>query len=329
VSKHGTAKLDDLEHKTIVLSTKTDELRTVVASDPAERVRFKLQQDKNEYLEAATSAMQHFIERERKRYVKQVQRLTKKFSPPSVLKSLQQNTQVHRFWTRSVKESMESMAQNSHRRRAIVQRLRALNESVRYDDAKQRLAQYVRAVWSIRRKFMAETWTKSLAFFQAVVPFLNDARALEIVKKVLPLLEKRWLTTLASSSRTDKRKHKAEKTLSVYAPSPPQLRFGKSRRKSGKHTSATTYNLGPSINHNITQIASPSIVSQLSPLPSNSEIDSMLYSARGFKTASHSPVYYDTTSNRKKLLSDKNSKIVTKKSWSCHLTSNRSHVYDK
>jgi hypothetical protein len=41
----------------------------VVKSDAAERIRYKLQQDKNEYLQAATSAMQHFIERERKRCV--------------------------------------------------------------------------------------------------------------------------------------------------------------------------------------------------------------------------------------------------------------------
>ena len=142
-SKDGTNSLEGHEHEQIVLRTKTDEMRRVVAADPAERVRYKLQQDKNEYLEAATSAMQHFIERERKRYQKQVRKLSTKFSPPEVLASLQKNTTAHRFWTRSVRDSLEAVAKSARHRRQVLQKLQAINASVRYDDPAQRLARYV------------------------------------------------------------------------------------------------------------------------------------------------------------------------------------------
>ena len=112
-SKDGTAQLESHEHKGIVLAAKADEVRRVVASDPAERLRYRLQQDKTEYLEAATSAMQHFIERERKKFQKKVKKLTTQFSPPEVMATLQKNTRPHRFWTRSARDSVEALV-SSH-----------------------------------------------------------------------------------------------------------------------------------------------------------------------------------------------------------------------
>lgn len=86
----------------------------------------KLQQDKSEYLEAATSAMQHFIERERQRHTRKVKKLKQKFAAPEVIKILHKQTQIHRVWTRSMKDLAQSQAQSCRERSNILQQLKAI-----------------------------------------------------------------------------------------------------------------------------------------------------------------------------------------------------------
>lgn len=300
-SKNGTSELEDYEHQAIVLSTKTDEARRVVQSDPAERIRYRLEQDKSEYLEAATSAMQHFIERERKSYQRRVQKLTTKFSPPEVMASLQKNTRAHRFWTRSVRDSLEAEAQSARARRHVLNNLQSINASVRYDDPARRLTRYTQAVWMIRRQFMKEAWTGSLVFFQSIVPFLNDPRALEIVQNVLPLLEKRWINALASkqaeqkaNSGNDGSRRRQQLANSPHTAATP-LRQHQSPGRQQSAGKASTY-AASSADLDVDEKRSPGVgqasMSSLTPSPGRRvgfPFDSFLYSARGSRGGSASP----------------------------------------
>ena len=270
-----------------MLATKTDEVRKVIASDPAERVRYKLQQDKNSYIEAATTTMQHFVERERKRYQKQVKRLSGKFSPPEVLAALQRNTRAHRFWTRSVRDSLEALVNCSRSRRAVLEKLQSVNESVRYDDPAQRLVRYTRAIWSIRLQFMREPWTGSLSFFQAVVPFLNDARALEIVQKVLPLLEKRWISTLAETRVESKQNVRPSPTR----PSPS------ARRRRARESPARSSQKASTYAEPVDEKLPEPTFAKRTPAPSRAiSLEGFLYSARGNRGGSQSPRGHSATS---------------------------------
>ena len=295
-SKNGTGELEDYEHQAIVLSTKTDEARRVVRSDPAERIRYRLEQDKSEYLEAATSAMQHFIERERKNYQRRVQKLTTKFSPPAVMASLQKNTRAHRFWTRSVRDSLEAETQSVKARRQVLNNLQSINASVRYDDPARRLVRYTQAVWMIRRQFMNEAWTGSLVFFQSIVPFLNDPRALEIVQKVLPLLEKRWINALANKQAEQKMKSgdsgRRNLANSPHAATPRRQHPSPGRRHSAGKASTYAASAGLDVDEKRSPGVGEASMSALTPSPGRRvgfPFDSFLYSARGSRGGSESP----------------------------------------